>query len=278
MSSKAKKPISKAKQPAPAPKSVKSTKAKTGPKKKSFKDQHAHLFTKDARDFRVGRDIQPTRDLSRFVRWPRYVRIQRQRSILKKRLKVPPPINQFANTLDKNQASLLLKLLYNYRPETPEEKQKRLTDAAKAEVKNAESDPSKKPRVLKFGLNHITTLVEQKKAKLVVIAHDVDPVDLVVWLPALCRRMDVPYCVVKSKARLGHLVHQKTSAVVALTDIRKEHQAQLDQLINNFRPLYNDNVADRKKWGGGVMGIKAQAVQRLRLKRSTRDAAKQPRV
>ena len=55
----------------------------------------------------------------------------------------------------------------------------------------------KKPVVVKYGINHITTLVEQRQASLVVIAHDVDPIELVVWLPALCRRMDVPYVIVK---------------------------------------------------------------------------------
>jgi len=277
-----KKVVSKAKKVAPPPKDIKKPTAasKSGStKKKSFKDQHPHLFPKTSKDFRIGRDLQPKRDLSRFVRWPRYIRIQRQRTILKKRLKIPPPINHFSNTLDKNSASLLFKLLFHYRPETPEQKKKRLTNMAKSEVKGeGKTDASKKPKVLKFGLNHVTTLVEQKKAKLVVIAHDVDPIELVVWLPALCRRMDVPYCIVKSKARLGHLVHQKTATVVALTEVRKEHQADLDQLVGNFRLSYNDNVADRRKWGGGIMGVKAQAVQRLRQKQEIKEASKQPRV
>jgi len=103
--------------------------------KKDFKAQHSHLFVKDARDFRIGRDIQPRRDLSRFVRWPRYVRLQRQRAILKLRLKVPPAINQFSKTLDKTQASNLFRTLSHYRPETREEKMKRLTETAKSEVK-----------------------------------------------------------------------------------------------------------------------------------------------
>jgi large subunit ribosomal protein L7Ae len=75
---------------------------------------------------------------------------------------------------------------------------------------------------LKFGLNHVTNLVEEGKAKLVVIAHDVDPVELVAFLPALCRKKDVPFAVVKSKSRLGKLVHTKTATVVALTDVKKE--------------------------------------------------------
>lgn len=57
--------------------------------------------------------------------------------------------------------------------------------------------------VVKFGLNHITHLVETGKAKLVVIAHDVDPIELVVWLPAVCRKMDVPYIIVKVSSHLN---------------------------------------------------------------------------
>lgn len=49
----------------------------------------------------AGQDIQPKRDLTRFVKWPRYIRLQRQRSILYKRLKVPPAINQFTQALDR---------------------------------------------------------------------------------------------------------------------------------------------------------------------------------
>eukprot|EP00744_Colponema_vietnamica_P004809 GILI01007123.1.p2 GENE.GILI01007123.1~~GILI01007123.1.p2 ORF type:complete len:289 (+),score=95.04 GILI01007123.1:73-939(+) len=225
----------------------------------TFKETVAHLFNADKKDFRIGGDLPPRRrDLTHFVRWPKYVRLQRQRSILKKRLKVPPAVNQFTRTLDAGQAANLFKLLASYRPEAQKEKQQRLKAAAKAEVKQQEQDQGKKPKVLKYGLNHVTTLIESHKAKLVVIAHDVDPIELVVWLPALCRKMDVPYVIVKGKARLGALVHKKQAAVVAVTDVRKEHQHSLEQLIQNTRPMYNDAAAARK-WGGGIMGPKTNA-------------------
>ncbi len=67
---------------------------------------------------------------------------------------------------------------------------------AEAREKGTKAD-KKKPVVVKYGLNHITHLVETGKAKLVVIAHDVDPIELVVWLPAVCRKMDVPYIIIK---------------------------------------------------------------------------------
>ncbi len=59
------------------------------------------LFEKRARNFGIGQDIQPKRDLSRFVKWPKYVRLQRQKAVLQTRLKIPPAVNQFYSTLDR---------------------------------------------------------------------------------------------------------------------------------------------------------------------------------
>lgn len=253
-----------------APKKAAATK-----KAKDWKSQHGHLFLKDPRDFRVGRDVLPKgRDLSRLVKWPRYVRIQRQRSILKKRMKVPPAINQFTKTLDKTQATNLFRLLSHYRPESASEKKARLVAVASAEEKNQEVKAGKKPKVVKYGINHITNLVETQKAKLVVIAHDVDPIELVVWLPALCRKMDVPYCIVKGKARLGDLVYQKTCTAVALTEVETSDRNKLDQLISSFRPMYNDSTSDRKKWGGGTLGTKASARNKKNERIAAREMAK----
>merc|ERR1719465_137180 len=116
------------------------------------------------------------------------------------RLKVPPTINQFNTAIDKNQASAVLRLAKKYQPETREAKKARLMEMAQAKKDGGKDEKSKKPQVLKYGLNHVTTLVENKVAKLVVIAHDVDPIELVCWLPALCRK-DVPYCIIKGKGR-----------------------------------------------------------------------------
>merc|ERR1712242_442147 len=100
---------------------------------------------------------------------------------------------EFRQTLEKNQTAKLLKLLAKYTPETKTEKATRL----KAEAEAGESKKGDKPMHLKFGLNHVTTLVEENKAKMVVIAHDVDPIELVVHLPALCRKKGVPFCFVR---------------------------------------------------------------------------------
>lgn len=58
---------------------------------------------------------------------------------------------------------------------------------------------------MKYGLNHVVALVEAKKAAFVAIADDVDPIELVVFLPALCRKMGVPYVIVKASYTVGDL-------------------------------------------------------------------------
>lgn len=238
------------------------------------KAKKSPLFVKRVKNFGIGNDLPPKRDLSRLVRWPRYVRIQRQRAVLMKRLKVPPAINQFRNTADNNSSRTLFRLLNKYRPETRAAKKARLL--AKAKGENAGDDA--KPLVVKYGLNHVVSLVEQKKAKLVVIAHDVDPIELVVYLPALCRKVDVPYMIVKGKARLGEVVHKKTSAVLAVTDVGKEDQGELATLVSYARENYNDNAPARRQWGGGKLGHKSAMAQAKLQKAIRREEARKQKI
>merc|ERR1711861_45107 len=185
------------------------------------------LFETRAKTFGIGGSLPPKKDLTRYVKWPKYVLLQRQRRVLCKRLKVPPSINQF--------------------------------------TKSGGSVDKKKPVVVKYGINHITSLVEQKKAKLVVIAHDVDPLELVVWLPALCKKMDVPYCIVKGKARLGTVVHKKTATALCFTEVNNEDSREFSKITESVHSMYNES--QRIAWGGGIMGAKSQAMMKKRAKR-----------
>jgi len=237
------------------------------------KAQKNPLFEKAPRNYRLGGDIQPKRDVTRFVRWPKYIQLQRMKRILLQRLKVPPALAQFNAAIDKNQAAQTLRLLKKYQPETREEKKNRLLEMAQ-QKKDGKDTKAKKPQVIKYGLNHVTTLVENKLAKLVVIAHDVDPIELVVWLPALCRKKNVPYCIIKGKSRLGQLVHKKAASCVALTTVRKEDQSDLDHLMKNFHAQFNDNMELRRRWGGGQVGVKSNHVMAKREKALQIEAAK----
>jgi len=253
------------KKAAPAPFPQGKASSKKGPKNP--------LIEKRSRNFGIGQDIQPRRNLSRMVKWPEYVRLQRQKKILSMRLKVPPTIAQFQHVLDKNTAAQAFKLLNKYRPETSTEKKERLHKEATAikEGKKKE-DVSKKPYVVKYGLNHVVGLIENKKAALVLIPNDIDPIELVLFLPALCRKMGVPYAIIKGKARLGTVIHQKNAAVLAVTEVRSEDKNELSKLISAIKEGYLEKNEDsRKRWGGGIMGIKAQ--KRVEKKKKALEAS-----
>ena len=91
-------------------------------------------------------------------------------------------MHHYASTLlcGINAATQLFKLLHKYRPETKVQKRERLRAVAVKKSEGGDVTPGKKPITIKYGINHITTLVEQKKAQLVVIAHDVDPIEVCV--------------------------------------------------------------------------------------------------
>lgn len=203
------------------------------------------------------------------------MRLQRQRKILYQRLKVPPSINQFNQTLDKSTAVSLFKLLTKYKPEDKATKKARLAAMAEVKAAGGKEDAGKKPVVVKYGINHVTSLVEQKKAKLVVIAHDVDPIEVVVWLPALCQKFEVPYCIVKGKARLGKVVNKKTATALALTDVKPEDKAELSKMVEAVNPSFADRAGElRKKWGGNTMGIKSNHKSAAKAKAIAKEEAK----
>lgn len=218
------------------------------------------LFEKRPKNFGIGQNIQPKRDLTRFVKWPRYVRLQRQKAILLKRLKVPPSIHQFSSTLDRQSASQLFKLLDKYRPETKKDRRTRLVQRAADRAAGKPDQPSKRPIVVRSGINTITSLIEQKKAQLVLIAHDVDPIEIVLYLPSLCKKMGVPYAIVKGKARLGQVVRRKTATALALTSVNPEDKTSLSKLVEVCKTNFNERYEElRRHYGGGVLGAKSLA-------------------
>lgn len=229
------------------------------------------LFRPKAKNFGVGGDILPkTKSLGRSHRWPKYIRLQRQKKILLERLKIPPAVNVFSKTADKSFAKELFGLFMKYRPETSGEKKRRRRQAAEEraglgtlaerQTWDKTQKESVKPLTTKFGLNHITKLIEEKKAKLVLIANNVDPLEIVLWLPTLCTKMDVPFVIVKTRARLGTIVHQRNATCLALTDVRPEDKKTLQTLTQKASEQFNRRMDDFKRdKGEGKLGPKAQA-------------------
>lgn len=56
---------------------------------------------------------------------------------------------------------------------------------------------------IKKGTNEVTKAIERGITKLVVIAEDVNPEEVIMHLPALCEEKNVPCVLVKNKIELG---------------------------------------------------------------------------
>ncbi len=53
------------------------------------------------------------------------------------------------------------------------------------------------------GTNEVTKFIERGDAKLVVIAEDVDPVEIVAHLPVLAEEKEIPYAYLPTKEQVG---------------------------------------------------------------------------
>ena len=60
-----------------------------------------------------------------------------------------------------------------------------------------------KTGIVRKGTNEATKAVERAQAKLVVIAEDVDPPEVIAHLPMLCDERKIPYVFVPSKEKIG---------------------------------------------------------------------------
>lgn len=83
--------------------------------------------------------------------------------------------------------------------------------------------------------------------------------------------MQVPYAIVKGKARLGLTVNKKTSAVAALTEVRSEDSQALSNVVSAVKSYNETNKEAARHWGGGLRGPKSKAKLIKRARRAGQD-------
>ena len=69
------------------------------------------------------------------------------------------------------------------------------------------------------GINEVTKHLEKGNAKAVIVAQDIDPKEIVMHLPPLCKEKGIPYLEVPSKTELGKSIKLPVScSSVAVLD------------------------------------------------------------
>ena len=90
---------------------------------------------------------------------------------------------------------------------------------------------------IKKGTNETTKACERGLAKLVVIAEDVDPPEIVAHLPLLCDEKKIPYVYVPSKKRLGEAAGIEVQAASAAIIDPGEAEALLKEITDKVKEL-----------------------------------------
>ncbi len=89
---------------------------------------------------------------------------------------------------------------------------------------------AKKTGKIKKGANEVTKAVERGTAKLVVVAKDTQPIEVIMHLAPLCKEKNIPYIEVPSRSDLGTAASLKVpTTAVAIT---KEGDAK--KIIEEF--------------------------------------------
>jgi large subunit ribosomal protein L7Ae len=94
-----------------------------------------------------------------------------------------------------------------------------------------------KTGAVRKGTNETTKAIERAQAKLVVIAEDVDPPEVVAHLPLLCDERKIPYLFVPTKEQIGKALGIDVPAAAACitkegdaTGLVKEIVARIEQV------------------------------------------------
>jgi len=90
---------------------------------------------------------------------------------------------------------------------------------------------------IKKGTNETTKAVERGLAKLVLIAEDVDPPEIVAHLPLLCDEKKVPYMYVPSKQKLGKAAGLEVNAASACIIDPGKAKDLVDEIIKQLQDI-----------------------------------------
>jgi len=97
-------------------------------------------------------------------------------------------------------------------------------------------EAAKKTGKIKKGTNEVTKEIERGNAKLVLVAKDTNPKEVIMHLPVLCEEKGIPCAVVNSREELGTAAGLTVStSAVAIT---KEGDAA--KLIKELAPQLED--------------------------------------
>jgi large subunit ribosomal protein L7Ae len=109
---------------------------------------------------------------------------------------------------------------------------KEISDAAYEALRQA-----KQSGKIRKGTNETTKAIERGVAKLVIIAEDVEPPEVVAHLPIICDERNVPYVFVPTRASMGPALGIDVGAASACIVESGDAQPLIDQVVTEISKI-----------------------------------------
>ena len=90
---------------------------------------------------------------------------------------------------------------------------------------------------IRKGTNEATKSIERGRAKLVLVAENVEPPEIVAHIPMLCDERKAPYVYVPEKQRLGEAAGLMVGSAAAAIEEPGEGSELVDEILNKLKEI-----------------------------------------
>jgi large subunit ribosomal protein L7Ae len=115
----------------------------------------------------------------------------------------------------------------------------KIPDDLKKDLKNALTTiAGARDSKIRKGMNEVTKAIERNLAKLVVMAEDVSPPEILFHVPLLCDEKKIPYAYLSTKKELGNAVRiNVSSSAIAVENVGTGNDNVLSSIIKKLGAL-----------------------------------------
>ena len=109
----------------------------------------------------------------------------------------------------------------------------------KTQLKNALSTIAEtRDSKIRKGMNEVTKSIERVQAKIVVMAEDVSPPEILFHIPLLCEEKGIPYGFLSTKKELGNVARiNVSSSAIAIENVGTGNESLLADVVKKLEEI-----------------------------------------
>lgn len=109
----------------------------------------------------------------------------------------------------------------------------------KTQLKNALSTIAEtRDSKIRKGMNEVTKSIERVQAKIVIMAEDVSPPEILFHIPLLCEEKGIPYGFLSTKKELGNVARiNVSSSAIAIENVGTGNESLLADIVKKLEEI-----------------------------------------